>query len=757
MKRYALFIAMVCYSTLCMAAHSSDAGSAAAASSSGAPIREYNLQKLILPIAGDRYLGADPNYAHLGQFTPRGNFYGLWASKFDFKLSGAEVEHLGKFTHSRAFAQRVSGKLDLSFTMRFPKLVRTMTFLGDSGLLAFDKGFYDVAAAVLRANYLFVRDKAVQARRIENIPMLPDNFNDSIEGVDALPDAAMISYFYNQFEQNPPKAWGNQRNHYNYMPAETKLLESAETLPLLLRPLLEMVYARVGPYASLLQQGIGDWQQAEQELEQDMQTIEQTACSRWEKIAALKGLFYATNPKKYHNQAPIAMTHRPTDMIEWNITREQTSITVTPYCPINGALPHFFANRVRTVLSTIVNGDDAWDEENKRLITIIPSLAFDEIPPTEVVRMLHNVAVGRSIDDTERAVSNVEKTLLEFLYRCLTNKIAASIKSHDNKNLFMLDIYRILEFALRDWQACAEVRPMYGVTQRLLDVLPCEYARKLHARCADSLAIAGAIDTGDMQIYYAERALQEQKPENFHLYLSIYKHGHAPYPLTNKGIHELSSLWHFMHLVPELQKEFLLRMWHEHIKKQFEQESFVQKYGCNIHCGAECTNFIGLFRYLSGAHHYSTHDRYAARVRMLRDATQHADWLPEMLGEIVVMRRAILEKMYPRYREIMQERFKEAGHYDMVREQELLIEYIQTLDKAGCGQIMQRLQLLDAQASEQDVVTALEASLPLEMRSYSLLSPKMQQKTMRALQSRYYTLSLASVIGPIIRRYLLDR
>jgi hypothetical protein len=723
---------------------------ASAASSSDGQTQEYNLQRLILPFAGDRYLGADPNVWYT-ESDPNGVFSHLWTERLVFKIAGSEVERLGRFAHSTGFIANNRNQFDLLFCTRFPKLVRSMTFLADHGMLAFNEGFYSIAAAVLRAHYLHARDKAVALRRIESTPMLPANFNDHdahIDGLDTLPDAPMIGYFYNQFKAHPPKAWDALLNGHGLLRPE---VVDIETMPEALRPLTEMVYERVGPYAHLLNKGITDWQQAKKELKQDIQIIQESACSRWEKVAALRALFYATDGKTYHTKAPLAQTHRPTEVVYWNVTCQHNNIDINPYCPINGTLPALFANKVRTALQSIVHGEKKLDEEQQEVIEIIPSLTFDEIPPTEVLRLLNHVVIGRPLQEKETAVATIEAYLLKLVYDCLVQKILDSIESSEN-NVYMVDIRRILDGALQS--GCAELHPHYCVTQRLLEALPLEHLHGLHSGCENLLALAPAIDLhGDTaQSYYALRAGQEQILQNFDLYLYLHAYGDAPQVRTARWIHAWPSLWHFMHLTQERQKEFLLRMWYEHIKVPLEVDAFVAKYGCNERCRQTCYQFMNTYRYLLGNN--DRHDHYLEHVRMLRDGTKQENWLPEMCEEIAPLRRAILEKMYPRYKHAMQKQFArraEECRLDMNMEQKLLVRYIKTLDRNGCRDIINHLQHPEAQAVDETVRADFEASLPVEIRTYLLLPLERQQQLLCALRWRYYTLSLLAMVSSIIR------
>jgi hypothetical protein len=709
------------------------------------PMQEYNLQRLILPFAGDRYLGADP-YFRGSVRDPERIFLRLQSSAFEYTLYQSHIEHIGRFKHSKEFKQRSHSDLSLTFRAGFPQLVRNMTLLADHGLLAFDEGFYTIASAALRASILLERDKAINERRIENIPSLPASFHDHcnhIEGLDALPDAAMIAHFYTQLKNLPRHERNIFTTHRDKTPTDKKLFKSIDNLQALLRPFMDQVYTQVGPYAEHLKIGIADWHQAQQEFADDIQTIQQAENSRWHKLAAMRALFYATERKSYHTQAPIAVTHRPTQLIFWGARYEQGDITIQPYYPMNGALPAYFANQLFAALDSIVQGQQEMDPEHGQS-SMRPKLTFDEIPSEEVMRLLNHEVFGRPVSATESAVANIEAKLLGYLHDCLTTKIYTTLQSSADSP-YIDDICDILANAIQNYSG-VEQRPLVCVTQPLLDALPLSFLNDLSKLLAKTSEDEISDDetseddeeddeeTDALQTYYMKRALQEGKLQNFDMYLHLYNHPAEKYQTTTRWVQELPSLWHFRALTRDRQKEFLLRMWKQQIKVALDAESFMQVHDCGPYCSKRCWTYASFFYYLAGGKEIWPHNCYPDAMRMLQDTTQQADWLPEMKDELVVLRRQILQNMYPRYKAIIQSRAVKNNDDLRKQEQERVMQYIQNLDADGCSQLIDCLQ----QISQPNLTEAhREALLPIEVRTYPLFPPEKQQELVQALHARY--------------------
>lgn len=711
-----ILLVLACYSTL-FAAESSSSTVVSAQSTT----QEYNLRRLLLPnMHFSPRIGIE---IAQHEYSPQSTYHELKCKEFSFNLCGFRAASLGGFEYSSEYRKSKDYNLDIRLRVRIPKIVRLMTFLHDHGALAANDNFLKISAAALRASYIHTQDVAIEERRIESNAQQPRahyTYRSSaqpsvLKGFDEIPDSEMVEFFYHQFKRKPLKPLARSSQLQKVVSTDALFADGAP-IQQRLQPLLSALHERLGEYAVLLQPGISDWQQAHQELMQDIHNIQEADSSSWEKIAALRMLFYATSDlKRYQNQVSIARTYRPTLPVLWRVWRpgdtesfkKGSSLEVDTYAATNGALPYPFARIVFNAMSTIAG-----------------TLAFSDVPKDEFERLLYHVAVENwYVPRRHRvlSVATVENFLWRHAIRILTAKIKEVVPLLGRG--FAVDIYRIMEDPEQRTN-----QKFYSYAQSLLDALPGDELIHVKDAIMQFLGDVNSIDDTEevIQDYYRKRFEELKRLDCFNAYLALYKGMPADTTLDYR-----EALWHFQHLTREVQKEFLLDMWQTK-KEPLEVDTFCTKYVCSDECRSDaCPVFVDICRSII----YGTNfDRSWADVHSLSSKEYCAQLLPEMQDELCRVRAEIMHRMYPRYKEILQ-----LLHADEVRGQENqlatredIIAYAQALDSPRRQEILQQLQQIPTEAACS--LDTVEEALPVAIRPYMLLPQHMQQEIMQTFQ-----------------------
>jgi hypothetical protein len=751
LKRHLICVLFLCYGLLQAASSSSQIQT-----SEQKARPEFSLQKLVMR-SGD-YVPATNSYLTAQrEYTPYEVYQHLKGIKFKHQISDFDAEYIADFTFPTGYCYG-----NTPYECNIPKIVRLMTYLGDQGILAFDDNFYKISAALLRARWLDARFRAAEQRRIEcNVPTTSSrNYSYGqpplLSEIDPnkLPDGIIVLFFYQQFKAKLPKPDFFSSCDRIKLPEDE--LDST-TIKEKLRRLLSTVQLRLGHFAFPLKPGIADWHEAEQELHHDIQQIFQADSTVWEKIAALRAMFHGSpHVKKYQNLAPITHKHRPTVPSFWNIYYGQRydEMNVKPYSPINGVLPEIFAKEVFNALSALMPTGSCHVQ--------VPTFTFNDIPKQKFLNILEYVSADRSWHATDRAVTNIETFLYKQVIKLFADSIIDVTLSGGNKG-FLLDLYNIIKRA----ETLDATKVHYRhCSQRLLNALPEEELKRVKHALLQSLggdeAAIASIDTttDEMQAYYKVRAAEcDEVVSELPVYLLMYKNNVQPsclrqefdgYPHCNYE----PFVWHFCFLTPQHQKEFLMRMWDKR-KIPLEVETFLQAHKCPDTCLPVCKRFMDIYRHIVyGIEHDFDHVDWHD-INML-SSKRRINLLPEMEAELDGMRKRIMQRMYPRYKAVLQALHADVhgGKANQLCTKEQLFAHIDTLDITNC-QTLYRL-LYGRQNGAMRPITSkaceigwhrwlqFELSIPIEMRSYVLLHAGMQHEIIQRLEQRIEQLQAAT-------------